>query len=150
MRDYFPSKQVKDVQVTEEAFGFQKRTSNTSKHDFFFKFLLLWVIFALLDPDPLTRLNPDPIRIRIQYGSGSATLPGGPGFTDLQATDGVVHGVGLAGNVLFAVDEAGQAAQVRQVDTRCENLSVSAVRHTGKEKVEGYRTELANRVVDPH
>ncbi len=23
-------------------------------------FLLLWVIFALLDPDPLTRLNPDP------------------------------------------------------------------------------------------
>jgi hypothetical protein len=24
----------------------------------------LWVIFALLDPDPLTRLNPDPIRIR--------------------------------------------------------------------------------------
>ncbi len=26
------------------------------------------------DPDPLTRLNPDPIRIRIQFGSGSATL----------------------------------------------------------------------------
>jgi hypothetical protein len=24
------------------------------------KILLLWVIFALLDPDPLTRLNPDP------------------------------------------------------------------------------------------
>jgi hypothetical protein len=37
-------------------------------------FLLLWVIFALLDPDQLTRLNPDPIRIRIQSGSGSATL----------------------------------------------------------------------------
>jgi hypothetical protein len=35
-------------------------------------FLLLWVIFALLDlepdpdPDPLTRLNPDPIRIQIR------------------------------------------------------------------------------------
>ncbi len=28
------------------------------------KILLLWVIFALLDPDPLIRLNPDPIRIR--------------------------------------------------------------------------------------
>ncbi len=27
-------------------------------------FLFLWVIFALLDPDPLTWLNPDPIRIR--------------------------------------------------------------------------------------
>jgi hypothetical protein len=26
----------------------------------------LWVIFALLDPDPLTRLNPDPIQIRIR------------------------------------------------------------------------------------
>jgi hypothetical protein len=44
------------------------------------KILLLWVIFALLDPDPLTRLDPDPIRIRIRiqsgsgYGSGSATL----------------------------------------------------------------------------
>jgi hypothetical protein len=30
------------------------------------KILLLQVIFALLDPDPLTRLNPDPIRIRIR------------------------------------------------------------------------------------
>ncbi len=32
------------------------------------KILLLWVIFALLDPDPdpLTRLNPDPVRIRIR------------------------------------------------------------------------------------
>jgi hypothetical protein len=26
----------------------------------------LWVIFDLLDPDPLTRLNPDPILIRIR------------------------------------------------------------------------------------
>jgi hypothetical protein len=31
---------------------------------FFNFFLFLWVILALLDPDPLTRLNPDPIRIR--------------------------------------------------------------------------------------
>jgi hypothetical protein len=37
----------------------QKRPSNTSKHEFF---LLLWVIFALLDPDP------DPYS---NYGSGS-------------------------------------------------------------------------------
>jgi hypothetical protein len=29
-------------------------------------FLLLWVIFSLLDPDPLTRMNPDPIGIRIR------------------------------------------------------------------------------------
>jgi hypothetical protein len=66
------------------------------------------------------------------------TVPVGSGFPDLQSTDGVVHGVGLAGYVLLAVDEAGQAAQVRQVDSRCENLSVSAVRHTEKEKVKGY------------
>ena len=45
--------------VTEEAFSFQKRPSNTSKHEFF---LLLWVIFALLDPDPDS-----------EYGSGSGS-----------------------------------------------------------------------------
>ncbi len=39
------------------------------------KFLLFWVIFALLDPDPLARLNPDPIPIRIQNpGCGSALV----------------------------------------------------------------------------
>jgi hypothetical protein len=32
----------------------------------FLNFFLLWVIFALLDPDPLTRLNPDPVWIRIR------------------------------------------------------------------------------------
>jgi hypothetical protein len=48
---------------TEEACSSQKRPSNTSKHEFF---LLLWVIFVLLDPDPLSRLNTDPIRIRIR------------------------------------------------------------------------------------
>jgi len=40
-------------------------------------FLLLWVIFALLDPDPdpQTRLNTDPIRIRIHNpGLDVATL----------------------------------------------------------------------------
>jgi len=37
----------------------KKRPSNTSKHKFF---LLLWVIFALLDPDPdpMARLKTDP------------------------------------------------------------------------------------------
>ena len=53
---------IKYVQVTEEASSSQKRPSNTSTHAFF---LLLWVIFALLDPDP------DPYS---NYGSGS-TLP---------------------------------------------------------------------------
>jgi hypothetical protein len=49
------------VQVTEEASSSQKRLSNTSKHEFF---LLLWVIFALMDPDP------DPYS---NYGSGSGS-----------------------------------------------------------------------------
>jgi hypothetical protein len=53
----YPEASIKCVQVTEEACSSQKRPSNTSKHEFF---LLLWVIFALLDPDP----DPD-------YGSGS-------------------------------------------------------------------------------
>jgi hypothetical protein len=52
-----PRPPIKYVQVTEEACSSQKRPSNTSKHDFF---LLLWVIFALLDPDPDS-----------EYGSGS-------------------------------------------------------------------------------
>jgi hypothetical protein len=39
------------------------RQSNTSKHELLKNFLLLWVIFALLDPDPDSK-----------SGSGSATL----------------------------------------------------------------------------
>jgi hypothetical protein len=60
---------------TTEAFSSQKRTSSTSKHENSEFFLLFWVVFALLDPDSdseygsgstdLTRLNPDPVRIRI-------------------------------------------------------------------------------------
>jgi hypothetical protein len=36
--------------------------------NFYNFFLLFWVIFALLDPDPdpLPRLNPDPVMIRIR------------------------------------------------------------------------------------
>jgi hypothetical protein len=53
----YPLASKKYVQVTEEACSSQKRPSNTSKHEFF---LLLWVIFSLLDPDPDS-----------EYGSGS-------------------------------------------------------------------------------
>ena len=61
-----PQASTKDVQATGEAFRPQKRTSSTSKHEICSLFLFLWVIFALLvpDPDPLTLLNPDPVRIR--------------------------------------------------------------------------------------
>jgi hypothetical protein len=45
--------------------------SNTSKHELLIFFLLLWVIFALLDPDPDSESgSTDPI----ESGSGSATL----------------------------------------------------------------------------
>jgi hypothetical protein len=47
-----PETFIKDVQVTEEAFSSQNRTSSTSNMKFLNFFLLLWVIFALLDPDP--------------------------------------------------------------------------------------------------
>ncbi len=57
---------LKERPGTEEAFSSQRRPSNTSKHELKKIFLLLWVIFALLDPDILTQLNPDPIRIRIR------------------------------------------------------------------------------------
>ncbi len=41
-----------DARATEEALSPQKRTSSTSKHEILYFFLFLWVIFALLDPDP--------------------------------------------------------------------------------------------------
>jgi hypothetical protein len=54
-----------NVQVSEKTFSSQKRPSNTSKHELLNFFLLLWVIFALLDPDPDSESG---------SGSGSATL----------------------------------------------------------------------------
>ncbi len=69
----------KGLQDTKEAFSSQKRTSSTSNHEiseFFFYFcgsflpswIRIWIRIPNTDPvpDPLTRLNPDPIRIRIQ------------------------------------------------------------------------------------
>jgi hypothetical protein len=60
-----------DVQVTKEAFSSQKRTSGTSKHDisqifstFVGHFCPSWIRIRIripnTDPDPLTRLDPDP------------------------------------------------------------------------------------------
>jgi hypothetical protein len=37
-------------------------------------FLFVWVIFALLDPDPATQINADPWGSGSGYGSGSETL----------------------------------------------------------------------------
>ncbi len=60
---FFWSKNVIDVflglhaQATGEAFRPQKRTSRTSKHENSLNlFLNLWVIFALLDPEPATHI----------------------------------------------------------------------------------------------
>ncbi len=52
---------ITDIQITGEAFSPPKRTSSTSKHNFFFfTFFCFCGYFALLDPDaePLTWLNP--------------------------------------------------------------------------------------------
>jgi hypothetical protein len=54
----YPEAFIKNVQVTEEAFSSQKKTSNT--------FLPSWIRIQIPDPDPLIRLNPDPIRFRIR------------------------------------------------------------------------------------
>jgi hypothetical protein len=48
----------KDVQATGEAFSPQKRTSSTSKNDFLKLFYIFVCIFALLDSDLWTPLNP--------------------------------------------------------------------------------------------
>ncbi len=62
---------IKYVQVTEEACSSQKRPSNTSKHEFF---LLLWVIFTLLDPDPVAECGSGSTG-PIEYGSNTNTDP---------------------------------------------------------------------------
>jgi hypothetical protein len=49
---------IKDVQATGEAFGRQKRTSNTLKDEIYYLFIFFWVIFALPDLDSGTPLNP--------------------------------------------------------------------------------------------
>ncbi len=81
----YPKASIKYVQVTEEAFSSQKRPSNTSKHEllqkiFFFcgSFLPSWIRIRIpnSDLDPLVRLNPDPIRIRIQSGSDTLQATG--------------------------------------------------------------------------
>jgi hypothetical protein len=59
----YPQASLKDVQVTKEAFRSQKKTSSTSKHEIYQFFLLLRVIFGVLDPDPDS-----------EHGSGSTDL----------------------------------------------------------------------------
>jgi hypothetical protein len=55
-----PYASIKDAQATGEAFGPQKRTSRTSKHEnsLLFPTPYLWVIVALqdLDPDATTHI----------------------------------------------------------------------------------------------
>jgi hypothetical protein len=63
----YPYASIKSVQVTEKAFSSQKRISSTSKHEFPYFFYFCASFFPLLDPDPLTQLNPDPMRIRIRF-----------------------------------------------------------------------------------
>jgi hypothetical protein len=55
----YPS--IKDAQATGKSFSPQKRTSSTSKHEIFYFILFLWIIFALLDPDPVAQINVDPV-----------------------------------------------------------------------------------------
>ncbi len=55
----YPWASIKDVKATGEAFSPQRRTTlQTMK--FLNFFLFLWVTVALLDPDPLTWMDPDP------------------------------------------------------------------------------------------
>jgi hypothetical protein len=72
----YPYASIKDVQVAKEAFSSLKRTYSTSKHEisyfFYFcgPFLPSWIWIRIpnmdSDPDPMTRFNPDPIRIGIR------------------------------------------------------------------------------------
>ncbi len=59
------SKVQKKPQLTEEASALKRKHPALQNIKFLNFFLLLWVIFALLDPDP----DPDS-----EYGSGSTDL----------------------------------------------------------------------------
>jgi hypothetical protein len=79
LKKYTAEKQNYNFQAKKEVFRPQKRTSSTSKkHEILSFFLILWVNLALLDPDtdPLTRLNMDPIRIRIRNTALKSFSPG--------------------------------------------------------------------------
>jgi hypothetical protein len=66
---------MKDFRVTEEAFSPQKRTSSTSKHKNLNFFLLMWVNFDLLDPDPDSESGYGSTDLTESgYGSRSETL----------------------------------------------------------------------------
>ncbi len=58
----YPYVSIKDAQALGEAFSPKKRTSSTSKQ--FLNFIYFCVLFLPPGSDWLTRLNPDPIRIR--------------------------------------------------------------------------------------
>ncbi len=51
----YPKAPIKDAQATGEAFSPHKRTSSTSNMRFRNIFRFFWVIFALLDPDPILK-----------------------------------------------------------------------------------------------
>ncbi len=70
MQFTYPKASEKDVQATGEAFSPQKRTARISKHEIYLLFLFLWVIFALLDPDPDSESGSIDL---IEPGSGSET-----------------------------------------------------------------------------
>ncbi len=69
----YPLASIKKVQVTEEAFS----SKNMKFYNFFLlcgSFLLSWIRIRIPDPDQLTRLNPDPIGIRIRNPGMSRDL----------------------------------------------------------------------------
>jgi hypothetical protein len=66
---------INNVQATGEGVNLQREHPALQKMKFINCCLILWVIFALLDPvpdpDPGTPLNPDPIQIRIRIHNTS-------------------------------------------------------------------------------
>jgi hypothetical protein len=78
----YPYATIKDVQVTEKAFSSQKRhpALQTMKFlnfsNFGGSFFTSWIRIRIpnTDPDPLTRLSPDPIRIRIRNPAGKSRI----------------------------------------------------------------------------
>jgi hypothetical protein len=56
----YPLSSIKDVQVTEKPSALEREHPALQNMKFPNFFLLMWVIFVLLDPDSGSNLDPDP------------------------------------------------------------------------------------------
>ncbi len=129
----------KGLLATGEAFSPQMRTSMTSKHENSLLFLYLWVIFALLDPDPdpTTQIKADPCGSGYRSGSKTLQFP--------TSTCNFAH--------CFAKTKVAKSNHIRKKKIRYSNSSEDELCHGGSvqktKKNLYFRAVMRIRIRDP-